>query len=162
MPLPSKVEKVKIEEINEDGTIEVIKEERYSLYGDRPFEKEQRGSAFAGVWGYQNRLFREGANIYRGNNKKVTAGIDYQYGIKDNITFESKLTGDKIYDKNGTSVIYRIPTNDTLLVSGTQKNVNYITGMCVFFSYVMRNAHTCGSAQFQVRIFFTYVFYTVK
>ena len=128
MPLPSKVEKVKIEEINEDGTIEVIKEERYSLYGDRPFEKEQRGSAFAGVWGYQNRLFREGANIYRGNNKKVTAGIDYQYGIKDNITFESKLTGDKIYDKNGTSVIYRIPTNDTLLVSGTQKNVNYIEG----------------------------------
>ena len=128
MSLPSKIESIKIEEINEDGTIELVKEERYSLYGDRPFEKEQRGSAFAGVWGYQNRLFREGANIYRGNNKKVAAGIDYQYGIKDNVTFESRLTGDKIYDKNGTSVIYRIPTNDTLLVSGTQKNVNYLEG----------------------------------
>ena len=128
MSLPSKIESIKIEEINEDGTVELVKEERYSLYGDRPFEKEQRGSAFAGVWGYQNRLFREGANIYRGNNKKVAAGIDYQYGIKDNVTFESRLTGDKIYDKNGTSVIYRIPTNDTLLVSGTQKNVNYLEG----------------------------------
>ena len=128
MPFPSKVETIKIEEINEDGTVEVIKEERYSLYGDRPFEKEQRGSVYAGVWGYQNRLFREGANIYRGNNKKVTAGVDYQYGIKDNLTFESKLTGDKLYEKNGTNVIYRIPTNDTLLVSGTQKNVNYLEG----------------------------------
>ena len=57
-----------------------------------------------------------------GNNKKVTAGIDYQYGVKDNITFESRLTGDKIYDKNGSSVIYRVPTNDALLVSGTQKS----------------------------------------
>ncbi len=128
MAMPAKVQNVKIEEVNEDGTVELVKEEKYSLYGDRPFEKQQRGSAYAGVWGYQNRLFREGANIYRGNNKKVTAGVDYQYGIKDNVTFESRLTGDKIYDKNGTSVIYTVPTNDTLLVSGTQKNVNYLEG----------------------------------
>lgn len=128
MNLPSKIETVKVEEVNEDGSVETVKEVKYSLYGDKPFEKEHRGSAFAGVWGYQNRLFREGSNIYRGNNKKVTAGVDYQYGIKDNITFESRLTGDKIYEKNGTSVYYTIPTNDALLVTGTQKNVNYIEG----------------------------------
>lgn len=126
--LPNPVMSIKLEEVNEDGSIELIKEERYSLYGDRPFEKEQRGSAYAGIWGYQNRFFREGGNIYRGNNKKVTAGVDYQYGIKDNVTFESKLTGDKIYEKNGASIIYRNPTNDTLLVSGTQKSVNYLEG----------------------------------
>ena len=126
--LPNPVKNIKLEEVNEDGTIELIKEERYSIFGERPFEKEQRGTAYAGVWGYQNRFFREGANIYRGNNKKVTAGIGYQYGIKDNVTFESKLTGDKLYEKNGSSVIYRIPTNDTLLVSGTQKSVNYLEG----------------------------------
>ena len=127
--LPNPVKSIKLEEVNEDGTIELIKEERYSIYGNnKPFEKEQRGSAYAGVWGYQNRFFREGANIYRGNNKKVTAGIDYQYGIKDNVTFESRLTGDKLYEKNSTSVVYRIPTNDTLLVSGTQKSVNYLEG----------------------------------
>lgn len=126
--LPNPVKSVKLEEINEDGSVEVIREERYSIYGDKPFEKEQRGSLYAGVWGYQNRFFREGANIYRGNNKKVTAGVDYQYGIKDNITFESRVTGDKIYEKNGASVIYRMPTNDTLLVSGTQKSVNYLEG----------------------------------
>ena len=126
--LPNPVKNIKLEEVNEDGTIELIKEERYSVFGNRPFEKEQRGTAYAGVWGYQNRFFREGANIYRGNNKKVTAGIGYQYGIKDNVTFESKLTGDKLYEKNGASVIYRIPTNDTLLVSGTQKSVNYLEG----------------------------------
>ena len=127
--LPNPVKNIKLEEINEDGTIELIKEERYSIYGNnKPFEKEQRGSAYAGVWGYQNRFFREGANIYRGNNKKVTAGIDYQYGIKDNITFESRLTGDRLYEKNASSIIYRVPTNDTLLVSGTQKSVNYLEG----------------------------------
>lgn len=126
--LPNPVKSIKLEEINEDGTVELIKEEKYSIYGDRPFENEHRGSLYAGVWGYQNRFFREGANIYRGNNKKATAGVDYQFGIKDNVTFESKLTGDKIYEKNGSSVIYRMPTNDTLLVSGTQKSVNYLEG----------------------------------
>ena len=128
MKLPEKVSTVKIEEINEDGSIEVIKEEKYSLYGDRPLALEHRGSVYAGVWGYHNRLFREGSNIYRGNNKKVTAGGYYQYGIRDNVTFESKLTADKIYEKNGTSVYYRVPTNDALLVTGTQKNVNYLEG----------------------------------
>lgn len=126
--LPNPVKSIKLEEVNEDGSVELIKEERYSIYGDKPFEKEHRGSAYAGVWGYQNRFFREGGNIYRGNNKKVTAGIDYQYGIKDNITFESRVTGDKLYEKNGTSIVYRVPTNDTLLVSGTQKSVNYLEG----------------------------------
>lgn len=126
--LPNPVKSIKLEEVNEDGSVELIKEERYSIYGDKPFEKEHRGSAYAGVWGYQNRFFREGGNIYRGNNKKVTVGIDYQYGIKDNITFESRVTGDKLYEKNGTSIVYRVPTNDTLLVSGTQKSVNYLEG----------------------------------
>ncbi len=127
--LPNPVKSIKLEEINEDGTVELISEEKYSIYGDRPFALEQRGSVYAGVWGYQNRFFREGANIYRGNNKKVTAGGYYQYGIKDNVTFESKLTADKIYEKNGSSVIYKMPTNDTLLVSGTQKSVNYLEGV---------------------------------
>ena len=128
MQMPKNVQSVKIEEINEDGTVEVVKEEKYSLYGDRPLAKEGRGSMYAGVWGYQNRLFREGSNVYRGNNKKVTAGGYYQYGIKDNVTFETKLTADKIYEKNHAKSIYRVPTNDSLLVSGTQKNVNYLEG----------------------------------
>ena len=128
MKLPTKISTVKIEEINEDGTVEVVKEEKYSLYGDRPLALEHRGSVYAGVWGYQNRLFREGNNIYRGNNKKVTAGGYYQYGIRDNVTFESKLSADNIYEKSGSSVYYRMPTNDALLVTGTQKNVNYLEG----------------------------------
>ncbi|MBR1373338.1 hypothetical protein IJ750_05805 [bacterium] len=127
-PLPEKVQAIKVEEINEDGSIELVKEERYQLYGDRPFKDEERGSVYAGVWGYQNRLFREGQNIYFGNNKKATVGGYYQKGLKDNVTFESKLTGDKIYDKHNPKTVYRIPTNDTLLVSGTQKYVNYQEG----------------------------------
>ena len=126
--LPNPVKNIKLEEINEDGTVEVIREERYSVYGDKPFENENRFSAYGGVWGYQNRFFREGANIYRGNNKKATAGIDYQHGIRDNITFESRLTGDKIYEKTNSKAVYKIPTNDILLVSGTQKSVNYLEG----------------------------------
>lgn len=127
-PMPGKVQTIKVEEINEDGSIQTITEERYQLYGDRPFENESRSSLYAGVWGYQNRLFREGQNIYRGNNKKATAGGYYQKGLKDNVTFESKLTGDKIYEEHTPSLMYRIPTNDTLLVSGTQKYVNYQEG----------------------------------
>jgi len=76
--LPNPVLKIKLEEINEDGTIEIIREEKYSLYGDKvPLAKEHRGTLYAGVWGYNNRLFREGQNIYRGSNKKVTGGGEY-------------------------------------------------------------------------------------
>ena len=128
MKMPEKISTLKIEEINEDGTVEVVKEEKYSLYGDRPLALESRGSVYAGVWGYHNRLFREGSSIYRGANKKVTAGGIYQYGIRDNMTFESKITADNIYEKSGSSLYYKIPTNDTLLVMGTQKNVNYLEG----------------------------------
>lgn len=128
MRLPDKVSNIKIEEINEDGTVEVVKEEKYNIYGDRPLALEQRSSIYAGVWGYHNRLFRDGNNVYRGNNKKVTIGGYHQYGIKDNVTFESKLTADNIYEKNGSSVYYVMPTNDSLLVSGTQKSVNYLEG----------------------------------
>lgn len=127
--LPNPVKNVKLEEINEDGTVELIMDERYSIFGkDTPLKEEQRGTAYAGVWGYQNRLFREGANIYRGNNKKVTGGGEYSYGIKDNLTFKSQLAGDKIYEKQMSKVIYTVPTNDTLLVMGTQKSVNYQEG----------------------------------
>ena len=128
--LPNPVTSIKLEEVNEDGSVELIREEKYNIYGnDKPFKDEQRGSAFAGVWGYQNRLFREGQDIYRGNNKKATAGAYYQKGLQDNVTFESKLTADKLYDKNASSIIYRIPTNDALLVTGTQKSVNYLEGI---------------------------------
>lgn len=129
MHLPSQVKKVKIEEVNEDGTVELVKEEKYSIFdNETPFAKEQRGTAYAGVWGYQNRLFREGQNIYRGENKKVTGGAEYQYGIRDNVTLKAKVSADKIYEKTNSNLVYRVPTNDTLLVTGTQKSVNYIEG----------------------------------
>ena len=128
--LPNPVRKIKLEEINEDGTIELISEEKYSIFGrETPLEKDKRFTAYAGVWGYQNRLFRDGGKIYIGNNKKMTAGGEYQYGISDNVTFKSKLSADKIYEKSNARVIYKVPTNDTLLVSGTQKSVNFQEGM---------------------------------
>ncbi len=127
--LPNPVKNIKLEEVNEDGSVELISDERYPIYGDRPFEKDSRGTAYAGVWGYQNRLFRDGANIYRGMNKKVTAGGEYQYGVKDNVTFKSKISGDKIYEKTTAKAMYTVPTNDSLLVVGTQKSVNYQEGV---------------------------------
>ena len=127
--LPNPVLSIKLEEINEDGTIEPIREEKYSIYGNKvPFAKEHRGTVYAGVWGYNNRFFREGRNIYRGNNKKFTGGGEYQYGLKDNVTIKSKISGDKIYEKTSSSVVWQAPTNDVLLVSGTQKNSNFLEG----------------------------------
>lgn len=128
--LPNPVRKIKLEEINEDGTVELISEEKYSIFGNStPLEKEHRATAYAGVWGYQNRLFREGQNIYRGNNKKVTGGAEYQYGIRDNVTLKTKVSADKIYEKSNANLVYRIPTHDSLLVTGTQKSVNYLEGV---------------------------------
>lgn len=127
--LPNPVRRIKLEEINEDGTVELISDERYSIFNrETPLAKEQRATAYAGVWGYQNRLFRDGRNIYRGNNRKATAGAEYQYGISDNVTFKSKASADKIYEKVTSNLVYKVPTNDTLLVSGTQKSVNYLEG----------------------------------
>lgn len=128
--LPNPVKKIKLEEINEDGSVELISEERYSIYGNEaPLEHEMRKTAYAGVWGYQNRLFRDGQNIYRGTNKKVTGGAEVQYGVTDNTTFKSKLSADKIYEKTNSNLVYRVPTSDTLLVAGTQKSVNYLEGL---------------------------------
>ena len=129
MNISGEVSKVKIEEINEDGTTEVVLDERRSIYGNNtPVALESQASVYAGVWGYQNRLFREGANVYRGHNKKITAGAEYKYGIKDNITFNTRVMADNIYEKTQSSVYYHIPTSDSLLVAGTQKNVNYQEG----------------------------------
>ena len=135
--LPNPVLKIKLEEVKKDGTTVLIMDEKYSPYDMKtPLEKESRTTAYAGVWGYQNRFFREGQNIYRGNNKKVAIGGEYIYGLKDNVTVKSKITGDKLYEKNGSSVVYTVPTNDTLLVSGTQKSVNYLEGASTLNSIV--------------------------
>lgn len=127
--LPNPVLRVKLEEIKDDGSVVLISDERYSKFDkDTPLEGEQRATGYVGVWGYQNRFFREGANIYRGSNKKVAVGGEYIHGLRDNVTLKSKVTGDLLYEKNGTSLVYTVPTNDTLLVSGTQKSVNYLEG----------------------------------
>ncbi len=143
--LPNPVKKIKLEEINEDGSVELISEERYSIYGNGvPLQHEMLKTAYAGVWGYQNRLFRDGQNIYRGTNKKVTGGAEVQYGVSDNTTFKSKLSADKIYEKNNTNVVYRVPTNDSLLVTGTQKSVNYMEGLTSLNSMEWKNEKNKG------------------
>lgn len=138
--LPSKVKKVKIEEINEDGTVETVAEEIYSVHGNNtPLEHELFKTAYGGVWGYQNRLFRDGSNIYRGTNKKVTGGAEVQYGITNNTTFKSKLSADKIYKRTDSNLVYKVPTDDTLLVAGTRKSVNYIDGITSLNSIEWKN-----------------------
>ncbi len=128
--LPNPVKKIKLEEVNADGTVELISEERYSIYGNNvPLQHEMFKTVYGGVWGYQDRLFRDGQNIYRGTNKKVTGGGEVQYGVTDHTTFKSKLSADKIYEKSNSNTVYRIPTDDTLLVVGTQKSVNYLEGL---------------------------------
>ena len=169
--LPNPVKSIKLEEVNEDGTVELISDEKFPIYGDRPFENEGRGTAFAGVWGYQNRLFREGANIYRGNNKKATVGGEYQFGVRDNVTFKSKISGDKIYEKSNAKIIYNVPTNDSLLVVGTQKSVNYYEGATSLNTlewqskknqYIKARAVAGASVAHDIRAHFTHAGYIGK
>lgn len=140
LKFPNIITSIKIDELKEDGTVETIFRERYSTFGkDTPFENETRTTAYMGIWGYQNKLFREGNNIYKGLSKKFTLGAEYKYGYQDNITSSTNISFDKIYDKPYSNIIYRIPTNDYLLVSGTSKSNVFLEGTTILNSLEWKN-----------------------
>lgn len=120
---------IKIEELKSDGSTQTVYEKKYPKYENMPAAKQKKYTAFAGVTGFNNRLFNTNGYIYEMNTKKLVAGAQYEYGIKDNLKLDSKIIFDKIYSKPQNSIWQSIHSTDALLTSGTWKNPNHLEGI---------------------------------
>lgn len=120
---------IKLEELKADGTTEIIYEKTYPKYLNMPSEKQKKYSVFGGVTGYNNKLFNTNGYIYEMNTKKFLLAGEYEYGIKENLKFNSKLSVDKIYSQPKNAIWQNIYSTDALLTSGTWKNPNNLEGI---------------------------------
>ncbi len=123
-----KPKSLRLEEVKSDGTTKVIYENVYPKYENMPAEKQKKYTVLAGVTGFNNKLFSQNGYIYEMNTKKVLVGAQFEYGIKENLKFDSKLTADKIYSQPANSIWQNIYSTDALLTSGTWKNPNMLEG----------------------------------
>lgn len=120
---------IKLEEVKADGTSETIYETKYPKYKNMPEEKQAKYTFLAGVTGYNNKLFNTNGYIYEMNTKKFLLGSQFEYGIKENLKFDSKISADKIYSQPQNSIWQSIYSTDALLTSGTWKNPNNLEGI---------------------------------
>lgn len=127
--LNQKPKSIKIDELKSDGTSNVVYEKKYQKYENMPQEKQKKYTAFAGVTGFNNKLFNSNGYIYEMNTKKFLTGAQYEYGIKENLKFDSKIVFDKIYSRPQNSIWQSIYSADALLTSGTWKNPNNLEGL---------------------------------
>lgn len=127
--LNKKPKSIRIEELKSDGSTKTVFEKKYQKYENMPLEKQKKYTAFAGVTGFNNKLFNSNGYIYEMSTKKFVTGAEYEYGIKDNLKFNSKVVFDKIYSRPQNSIWQSIYSTDSLLTSGTWKNPNNLEGM---------------------------------
>ena len=120
---------LKLEEVKSDGTSQTIYETKYPKYKNMPEAKQKKYTFFGGVTGYNNKLFNSNGYIYEMNTKKFLLGSQYEYGIKDNLKFDSKFSFDSIYSQPKNSIWQSIYSTDALLTSGTWKNPNNLEGL---------------------------------
>lgn len=126
-----KPKKIKIVELKSDKSEKIILEKTFTN-PDELKKGEKHYDLILGASGYNNRLFTQNNYIYELNTKKAVAGIQYQYGIRDNIKLDSKLFLDKIYYRPQNSIWQSFYTPDALLTSGTWKNPNNLDGITNF------------------------------
>lgn len=120
---------IKLEELKADGTCETIYEKKYPKYKNMPDEKQKKYTILGGVTGYNNKLFNTNGYIYEMNTKKFLLASQLEYGIKENLKFDSKLSFDRIYSQPKNSIWQSIYSTDALLTSGTWKNPNNLEGV---------------------------------
>lgn len=120
--------KIKIVELKSDNSEETILEKTFTN-PDELKKGEKHYDVILGASGYNNRLFTQNNYIYELNTKKAVAGIQYQYGISDNIKLDSKLFADRIYYHPENSIWQSFYSADALLTSGTWKNPNNLDGV---------------------------------
>lgn len=131
--------KVKIVELKSDNSEQTILEK--TLIDPDVLKKGKKHyDIILGASGYNNRLFTQNNYIYELNTKKAVGGIQYQYGIRDNIKLNSKIFADRIYYRPNNSICQSFYPSDTLLTSGTWKNPNNLDGITNFNTiYLQKN-----------------------
>ncbi len=68
------------------------------------------------------------------NTKKFLLGAQYEYGITNNLKFDSKISFDSIFQTPKNSIWQSIYSTDALLTSGTWKNPNNLEGVSLLNS----------------------------
>lgn len=132
-------EKIKIVELKSDNSEQTILEKTFKN-PDELKKGENHYNVILGASGYNNRLFTQNNYIYELNTKKAVAGVQYQYGIRDNIKLDSKLFADRIYYRPENSIWQNFYSSDALLTSGTWKNPNNLDGVTNFNTiYLQKN-----------------------
>lgn len=127
--LNEKPKSLRIEELKPDGTTKTIYGKVYKKYENMLFKGEKKYTLLGGVTGYNNKLFNTNGYIYEMNTKKALLASEFEYGIKDNLKFNSKLSVDKIFSTPQNSIWQSVYSTDSLLTSGTWKNPNNLEGV---------------------------------
>lgn len=133
--LNEKPESIRIEEVKPDGSTQTILGKIYKKYENMPSKGEKKYTLLGGVTGYNNKLFNTNGYIYEMNTKKALLASEFEYGIKDNFKFNSKLSADKIFSTPKNSIWQSIYSTDSLLTSGTWKNPNNLEGITSLNSF---------------------------
>ncbi len=126
--LNEKPKSIRIEELKPDGTTATVLGKVYKKYENMPLQGEKKYTLLGGVTGYNNKLFNTNGYIYEMNTKKALFASEFEYGIKDNIKFDSKFSADKIFSTPQNSIWQSVYSTDSLLTSGTWKNPNNLEG----------------------------------
>lgn len=131
--LKGEPQKIVLEELKEDGSKKIILTKIYPKYkeeNDGILEKENRKSLFAGISGFNDRLFAQDGYIYQMNTKKFVMGARQQYAIKENLISDSQMIYDRIVTKSENSIwAQNYYNNNSILSMGTYRNPNTLQGM---------------------------------
>lgn len=93
---------------------------------------EAKNRLFAGISGYNNRLFSSNGYIYQMTSKKLVIGANHQYGISDTMKLDTKLIYDKILQRNDNALFISGLYNDySILSSGVYRNPNTMEGLSI-------------------------------
>ena len=93
---------------------------------------ESKNRLFAGISGYNNRLFSSNGYIYQMTSKKLVAGVNRQYGLSDKMKLDTKILYDKIIQRNDNALFISGLYNDySILSSGVYRNPNTMEGASV-------------------------------
>ena len=91
---------------------------------------EAKNRIFAGISGYNNRLFSSNGYIYQMTSKKLVAGLNRQYGLSDTMKLDTKIIYDKILQRNDNALFISGLYNDySILSSGVYRNPNTMEGV---------------------------------
>ena len=93
---------------------------------------DSRNRLFAGISGYNNRLFSSNGYIYQMTSKKFVAGGNRQYGLSNNMKLDTKIIYDKILQQNENALFISAFNNDySILSSGVYRNPNTMEGVSI-------------------------------